>query len=305
MVSRLTGDNDEAENASVRDEARGRAASDALAKERSAEVVRDGTIRLGSLALKRSDLIKFGGMIAFFIIAAAACVAIWPLIHNIFEPGGVSVLIEDVRNAGFLGVLLLFVVQLLQVIVAFIPGEVVQMAAGMMYGPWIGALIVLAGCVISSATVYFIVHKLGAPLVQAMVPKKYLGKFRHFEETGKLNVIVFILFLIPGLPKDMFTYLVPLTDMKLRPFLLITTIARIPGIVVSTYAADGLLDGRLVESIVIFAVLAIIAIVGILMRDRIINLFAKAKEHHIEHKEERHERREERREQRAHGDRLL
>ena len=235
--------------------------------------------RLGSLEIKQSDLIKFAGLIAFVVIAVAACFAIWPMIHTIFEPGGVDILIEDVRSMGVLGVLVLFAVQILHVVVAFIPGEVVQMAAGMMYGPWLGALIVIVGCVLSSALVYYIVHKLGAPLVQAMVPEKYLGKFRHFEESGKLSIIVFILFLIPGLPKDVFTYIVPLTDMKLKPFLAITTIARIPGIIVSTYAADGLLDGRLVESIVIFAVFAIVAIVGILNKDRIINLFTKGKEH--------------------------
>ena len=237
---------------------------------------------LGSLSIKQSDLIKFAGLIVFIVIAVAACFAIWPMIHKIFEPGGVDILIEDVRSMGVLGVLVLFAVQILQVVVAFIPGEVVQMAAGMMYGPWLGALIVIVGCALSSALVYYIVHKLGAPLVQAMVPEKYLRKFRHFEESGKLSIIVFILFLIPGLPKDVFTYIVPLTDMKLKPFLAITTIARIPGIIVSTYAADGLLGGRLVESIVIFAVFAIVAIVGILNKDRIINLFTKGKErlHH-------------------------
>lgn len=249
----------------------------------------DRIVRIGRLSISKNDIIKFAGLIAFFVIVGAACFAIWPMISNIFEPGGVDILIQDVRSMGVLGVLALLAVQLLQVVVAFIPGEVVQMAAGMMYGPWLGALIIVVGCAISSAFVYFIVHKLGAPLVQAMVPSRYLGKFRRFEETGKLNVIVFILFLIPGLPKDVFTYLVPLTDMKLRPFLVLTTVARIPGIVVSTYAADGLLDGRIVESIVIFAILAVVALVGILMRDRIINLFAKAKEHHREHKEEKRE----------------
>ena len=241
---------------------------------------------LGTLEIKQSDLIRFAGLIVFIALAVAACFAIWPMIHTIFEPGGVDILIEDVRSMGVLGVLVLFAVQILQVVVAFIPGEVVQMAAGMMYGPWLGALIVIIGCVLSSAFVYFIVHKLGAPLVQAMVPEKYLGKFRRFEETGKLSIIVFILFLIPGLPKDVFTYIVPLTDMKIKPFLAITTIARIPGIIVSTYAADGLLDGRLVESIVIFAVFAVIAILGILNKDRIINLFAKGKEHLHHHSDD-------------------
>ena len=59
-----------------------------------------------------------------------------------------------------------------------------------------------------------LVHKLGAPFVQAMVPEKYMGKFREWETSEKFNVIVFILFLIPGLPKDVFTYITPLTHMS-------------------------------------------------------------------------------------------
>lgn len=230
--------------------------------------------------MQRADIFKFVGLIVFVALAAAACFAIWPVIHGIFEPGGVDELIADVRGAGPLGVLFLFAVQLLQVVVAFIPGEVVQLAAGMMYGPWLGAVIIFIGCVISSAVVFAIVHKLGAPFVQAMVPTNYLEKFRHFEDSGKLNITVFILFLIPGLPKDVFTYLVPLTNMRMRTFLALSNIGRIPGIIVSTYAADGLLDGRIVESIVIFAVAAVIAILGIVFRERIMGLFSRHRKHH-------------------------
>ena len=111
----------------------------------------------------------------------------------------------------------------------------------MLYGPWVGAAVILVGCMISSAFIFVLVHKLGAPFVQSMVPTNYLEKFRRFEKTGKLNIIVFVLFLIPGLPKDVFTYLVPLTDMNMRTFLLLSNVGRIPGIIVSTYAADGLM----------------------------------------------------------------
>ena len=82
-------------------------------------------------------------------------------------------------------------------------------------------------------------------------------------------IVVFILFLIPGLPKDTFTYLVPLTDMNMRTFLLLSNIGRIPGILVSTYAADGLIDGRFAESAILFAVAAVIAVLGIVFQKRI------------------------------------
>ena len=240
------------------------------AREKAQEVT---TVR--GREMTRGDIFKFGGLIAFFALMVIVVILIWPYIHEVFEPGGLSRVIDDVRNAGPLGFLILLAMQFMQIVVAFIPGEVVQIAAGLLYGPWIGALVILAGCVISSAFIFALVHKLGAPFVQSMVPVQYLEKFRKFEKTGKLNIIVFILFLIPGLPKDVFTYLVPLTDMRMRTFLLLSNVGRIPGIVVSTYAADGLADGRLMESAIIFAVAAVIAVLGIVFRERIMKMLEK------------------------------
>ena len=225
--------------------------------------------------MEKADNFKFVGLIAFFAIMVLIVVMLWPYFHELFEPGGLDRIINDVRGAGPVGFLILLGLQFLQIVGAFIPGEVVQIAAGLLYGPWSGALVILAGCVISSAFIFALVHKLGAPFVQSMVPVQYLEKFRKFEKTGKLNIIVFILFLIPGLPKDVFTYLVPLTDMRMRTFLLLSNVGRIPGIVVSTYAADGLADGRLMESAIIFAVAAVIAVLGIVFRERIMKMLEK------------------------------
>ena len=238
------------------------------AREKAQEVT---TVR--GREMTRGDIFKFGGLIAFFALIVIVVILIWPYIHEAFEPGGLSRVIDDVRNAGPLGFLILLAMQFMQIVVAFIPGEVVQMAAGMMYGPWLGAAVVLLGCIISSAFVFTVVHRLGAPFVRDMVPTKYLDKFNAFEESGKLSIVVFILFLIPAMPKDTFTYLVPLTNMRMRDFLVLSNVGRIPGIVISTYAANGLVDGNITQSIIIFAVVAVIAIVAIVFRDKIMNLF--------------------------------
>lgn len=238
------------------------------AREKAQEVT---TVR--GREMTRGDIFKFGGLIAFFALMVIVVILIWPYIHEAFEPGGLSRVIDDVRNAGALGFLILLAMQFMQIVVAFIPGEVVQMAAGMMYGPWLGAAVVLLGCIISSAFVFAVVHRLGAPFVRDMVPTKYLDKFNAFEESGKLSIVVFILFLIPAMPKDTFTYLVPLTNMRMRDFLVLSNVGRIPGIVISTYAANGLVDGNITQSIIIFAVVAVIAIVAIVFRDKIMNLF--------------------------------
>lgn len=225
--------------------------------------------------MDRSNLFKFIGLIAFLAIMAIIVVMAWPYISDVFSEGGVERLVERVQNAGWAGVLILLGMQFLQIVVAFIPGEVVQLAAGLMYGPFLGSVLILIGCVISSTAVFFLVHKLGAPFVQGMVSTEHLEKFQRFEKSGKLDVVVFVLFLIPGMPKDVFTYLVPLTSMEYKRFIVLTTIGRIPGVVASTYAASGFASGQVVGPIVVLVVLAVVAVVAIIFRDKIMNVFGK------------------------------
>lgn len=232
-------------------------------------------ITLFGKKIKQSDLIKLVGLVVFIVLITAIVVAIWPTLSIVFEPGGVETLIELITSQGPLGVLILLGMQLLQIIVAFIPGEVVQIAAGMMYGPLWGSVVILVGCVLSSMVVYELVHKLGAPFVRSMVGEKQLLKFRQFELSGKFGVTVFILFLIPGFPKDVLTYIVPLSDMNLRTFLLLSTISRTPGVIISTYAAAGLADGNIVTSVIIFVAAALIAIIVLLLRNRIIDAISR------------------------------
>lgn len=247
-------------------------------REELAEEARQ-SVRIGKKEFQKGDIIKFGGLIAFFLVMIFICVLIFPYIQELFEPGGIDRVIDRVRDAGPLGVLILLGMQFLQIVVAFIPGEVTQVAAGMLYGPWFGALIILIGCVISSAFIFALVHKLGAPFVQSMVPTKYLDKFRKFEKTGKLKIIVFVLFLIPGLPKDVFTYLVPLTDMRMRDFILLSNVGRIPGVLMSTYAADSLIDGRIWESVIVFGIAAAIGAIGLIFKDKIMDIAGKLAKH--------------------------
>ena len=223
----------------------------------------------------KSDIVRLVGLLAFIVITALIVLALRPYIADVFTEGGVGRLVERLQSAGVLGVLALLGLQVLQVVVAFIPGEVVQMAAGLMYGPWIGSLILIVGLVLASWLVFALVHKLGAPFVRDMVSTEHMEKFHEFERTGKLSAIVFILFLIPGLPKDVFTYLVPLTDMRMKTFLILSNTARIPGILASTFVASGLGSGHYVSSIVVAAIMVVIVALVVVFRNQLMNFLAR------------------------------
>lgn len=210
---------------------------------------------------------------------AVVVVAIAPLIKEMTEPGGLARVVEDVRNAGVGGAFVLLGMQFLQVVVAFIPGEVVQIAAGMMYGPWLGGIIIFAGAIISSAFIFVVVHK-ARRAVRAFYDSRKMGgqSLDDFEQSKKLDVMVFVLFLIPGLPKDVFTYLVPLTSMSMRNFMIFSNVGRIPGIFMSTFAANGLMEGDYMQSAVIFALCAAVALAAAFSYEKIVKVFAAHKQ---------------------------
>lgn len=85
--------------------------------------------------MEKADIFKFVGLIAFFAIMVLIVVMLWPYFHELFEPGGLDRIINDVRGAGPVGFLILLGLQFLQIVVAFIPGEVVQIAAACCTAP--------------------------------------------------------------------------------------------------------------------------------------------------------------------------
>lgn len=163
---------------------------------------------------------------------------------------------------GWKGYLILMGLQCLQVVIALIPGEVVELGAGYAYGAVKGSLVCLAGLAISSALIFLLVKKIGVSLVEIFVPRDKIQRLRFINNEKKLKRVVFLLFFIPGTPKDVLTYFVGLTDMRLSDFLLITLLARIPSVVSSTISGQMLGDKKFLTAGIVYAVTCAISAVG-------------------------------------------
>ena len=174
-------------------------------------------------------ILSVAGIILLFF--AIAYFVGWPLVRQFRESP--ETFRDYVKANGVLGPLMMLGVMALQVIVAIIPGEPIELGAGFVFGWLEGALLCLAGSAIASALVYLAVRKWGVKLVELFFPREKILKFSFLQNEKKLDLLVFVLFLIPGTPKDMLTYVVGLTPMKLSTFLLLTTVARIPSVVSS------------------------------------------------------------------------
>ncbi len=141
---------------------------------------------------------------------------------------------DYVDSHGFAGKLLMIGVTILQVVIALLPGEPFELAAGFVFGWLEGGILCMIGCIIASSMVFLLVGRFGKKVVQLFFHEDKIRQFSFLQNEKRLNILVFILFLIPGTPKDMLTYLVPLTPMKLPTFLWLTSLARIPSLFSST-----------------------------------------------------------------------
>ena len=168
------------------------------------------------------------------------------------------------ESYGWKGRFILLGLQVAQVLIALIPGEVIEVGAGYAYGAVEGALICLVGVAAASSLVFLLVKKWGAPLVELFISREKIQELRFINSESKLKRLVFLLFLIPGTPKDILNYLAGLTPMKVSTFVVITTLARIPSVISSTITGHFAQDGNLAAAILTYGVTAVISGVCIL-----------------------------------------
>ncbi len=127
----------------------------------------------------------------------------------------------------------------------------------MCYGGLGGLIFVTASAFIISSVIFFMVRKLGKKFVYDFCDEEKVKKIENskiFKNPKKIEWIMIILFLIPGTPKDLLVYIAALLPIKPLRFILISTFARFPSVVSSTFAGDNLLEGNWQNSIIIYAV---------------------------------------------------
>lgn len=169
-----------------------------------------------------------------------------------------------VDSYGIWGRILFVGMVLLQVLVAFIPGEPIELAAGYAFGFWEGSLLTLAGFLLGSWLVFVLVRRFGVKLVEVFFEKNKLEDLKFMKNPKKTKVIALILMLIPGTPKDMLSYMAGLTRLTTWEWLTIVVIGRIPSLVTSTITGAAAGDENYVLSIVMMVVTLIISTIGIL-----------------------------------------
>lgn len=184
-----------------------------------------------------------------------------PMVRMAEEPAQFQAWVD---RSGIWGRLLFVGMVFLQVIVALIPGEPLELAAGYAFGAVEGTLLSMIGIVLGSLVIFCTVRRLGPKFVEVFFPEKELKRLSFLKNPKKAKVLAFILMTIPGTPKDLLSYFAGLTPLSLRQWLGIVVIARIPSLVTSTVSGGAAGERNYVLAVVMLILTLMMSGAGML-----------------------------------------
>lgn len=225
-----------------------------------------------------AKILRICAAAALFAVMGAICV----YLYVYTDKYGLNLLIDRLRDfvdsLGIWGILFMLAVQTVQVILAFIPGEPIEIAAGALYGTVGGTLLCLAGISIGTFIIFLLVKSLGKGFVAKVIGSDKYAKLKFLKDPAKRDILIFLLMFIPGTPKDVLTYFSPLAGIGMWRFILIAAVARIPSVISSTYVGGTLAEGRYLHSATAFLVVGAVSICGIILYNKIIEAKNRKKE---------------------------
>jgi len=164
--------------------------------------------------------------------------------------------------------------QVLQVLIAPLPGEATGIIGGYLYGPVLGTVYSTVGLTIGSWLAFALSRWLGLPFVEKVVDRKVLQKYDHFmEHQGAL--VTLVMFLIPGFPKDALCYIMGLSHMRTSIFLLVSTTGRFFGTLLLSVGGSCLRNEQTKTLYAILAFTAVVLIIAYCYRNKLLKHLRK------------------------------
>mgnify|MGYP004603400199 FL=1 len=226
---------------------------------------------------KKKKIINYIVLSIVTLIFILAIIYLAPIMKDISTKEGQLAFKEKINNLGILGFLILFGLEVAQIFFVIIPGEPLEILAGMCYGSIGGTIFITASVFITTTIIFFIVKKYGRKFVEDTFSKEKVEKIENskiLKDPRKVETIMTILFFIPGTPKDLLVYIGGLLPIKPSRFILISTFARFPSVISSTIAGAKLAVGDIKTTIIVYAITFVITAIFLI----IINIFDKNKE---------------------------
>lgn len=216
---------------------------------------------------KKKKIIAGILMTVAVIIIVLVCIFIGiPLIKLAGKPQEFR---DWVDSKGIWGPVLYVALVIFQILIAFIPGEPLEIVAGYVFGTFKGTVLCIAAASLGSIIVLFLVRKFGKALLEIYFDKDKIENLKFLQSSQKKIVVFMILFIVPGTPKDLLCYYGGLTDIPMPLLIFICTVCRFPSIITSTIGGNALGTGEYGFAIIVFAVTAVISAIGIYIYNRL------------------------------------
>ncbi len=202
------------------------------------------------------------------VVVLTLCIGIiiylFPVMKDLSTTEGQVAFKEKVQNTGIAGMFSLLGLQVAQIFLFIIPGEPIEILAGMCYGAlWGTVFIMLSSCAVS-IMIFLLVRKLGRKFIYNFCDEEKIKKIENnkwFQNPKKIELIILISFLIPGMPKDLLVYIAALLPIRPVRFIAISTIARFPSVITSTLAGTNLAVGDWKRGIILYLLILLLVAV--------------------------------------------
>lgn len=173
-----------------------------------------------------------------------------------------------VSDKGAWGPLIMVACVAMQILIALIPGEPFEFAAGYAFGAWRGLALCMLGSFVGGALAMLLARRFGRRLLKSLFPKTDIDGLPIFRKPDRLRLMTFLLFLIPGTPKDVMIYALGLTPMSVWEAVALTCVARIPSILTSTLSGHALGERQYTAAIIIYGLTGLASLIAILIYRR-------------------------------------
>ena len=206
---------------------------------------------------KKLKIVKFIMFIIVIIAMIGMTVYLFPVMKNLSTYEGQIAFKEKVNNSGVWGFLALLGLQFAQIFLVVLPGEPLEILAGMCYGAVGGMFFIFFSVALTTTVIYLLVRKFGKELIYDSFGKEKIEKIENskaFQNPKNLEFIFAVCFAIVGTPKDLLTYLGALFPIKPIRFIAIATFCRFPSIISSTIVGQYFSQGNWKVSIIVYLI---------------------------------------------------
>lgn len=215
---------------------------------------------------KKKDIIKFIILIIFLLSICILGIIYYPKIKELVNFDNIRGFVED--NKSF-SVFAFIILQIMQVVIFVIPGDVINATGGFIFNIYIGTILSFVGVVLGSIIAFCISRYLGYNFVNKFIKKEKIDKLVNFMESNTGFISLFIFCNLPFVPKDVLMYAAGLTPLNSKKTLIVYCLSRIPGIIIWTSMGANIYNRSIIGIIITLTILVIFLISIILIKNKI------------------------------------